>query len=395
MEVSSRLKNLGFYAFAEVDRAVASLKEQGVETIDFGVGDPIDPTPEIVREACKKAVDERKSAGYPSYVGEKAFREEVARWTEKRFGVKLDPDTEITSTIGSKEAVFHFPLAYIEQGDIVISPNPGYPPYERGTLFAGGENYFLPLLKENNFLMDFDSVPEEIAKKTKIIWINYPSNPCGAQAPAEFFQKAIEFAKKYDCILVSDECYTEFYYEEGKKPHSILEFADKNDPVVAIFSLSKRSNMTCYRIGWVSGHPEIVAAFKKVKTNVDSGTPTFIQDAAIAALQDENHVADMRNKYAKRRQILIDVFAELGWENSAPDGTFYIWQRIPEQFANSVDFAKELLRPDIGIIVTPGEWISNTVNGQNPGEKYVRFALVPDEETCQKAADKLRKAFLN
>ncbi len=393
MEVSSKLNSLGFYAFDEVNQKVQKLKEQGIEPIDFGVGDPIDPTPEIIRSACKKAVDDRKSAGYPSYAGDKKFLQTIANWTKNRFGVELNPETEITSSIGSKEAVFHFPLAYLNEGDVVISPNPGYPPYERGTLFAGGENYFLPLLEENNFLMDIDSIPEETAKRAKIMWINYPSNPCGVQATEEFFRKAIEFGKKYDVIIASDECYTEIYFNEEDKPHSILEYCEKNDPVVTFHSLSKRSNMTCYRVGWVAGNADIITAFKKVKTNVDSGTPTFVQDAGISALEDENHVAEMREKYRNRRKILKDTFSSIGWKDCSPESTFYFWQKIPDNYENSVDFAKALLAPEIGVIVTPGEWISSTIDGINPGSRYVRFALVPDEETCEKAMEKIKKAF--
>lgn len=393
MHISARIKNLGFYAFDEVGKAVEALKEKGIKPIDFGVGDPIDPTPELIREAGKKALDGRKTAGYPSYIGTKEFRQIIAEWTQKRFGVQLDPETEITSSIGSKEAIFHFPLAFIDPGDIVISPNPGYPPYERGTAFAGGENYFLPLLRENNFLMDFDSIPEEITRRAKIMWINYPSNPCGVMAPAEYFQKAIAFGRKHDIIIASDECYTELYFDREQKPHSILEFAEKDDKVVVFQSLSKRSNMTCYRVGWVAGNAEVIAAFRKIKTNVDSGTPTFVQDAAAIALTDEAHVAEQRNRYAEKREILRKTFALLGWEDCTPEAAFYVWQKIPAAFKNSVEFAKALLAPEIGIIVTPGEWISKTVDGVNPGERYVRFALVPHLEEIYEAMSKLKKAF--
>lgn len=393
MKVADRIANLGFYAFAEVQSMVDKLNEQGVETIDFGVGDPIDPTPEIIRKACKEAIDNRKSSGYPSYIGDSKFRQSAVEWMQKRFGFSLDSNSEITSTIGSKEAVFHFPLAFVNPGDFVISPNPGYPPYERGTLFAGGKNYFLPLLPENDFLMDLDSVPEDIAKKTKILWINYPSNPCGVSTSVDFYKKAIAFCRKYDIILASDECYTEFYYGDEYRPTSVLQFAKKTDPVVAIFSLSKRSNMTCYRVGWVAGNKEIIDAFKKVKTNIDSGTPTFIQDAAVVALKDEKHVKEMLEKYSERREILMKTFQKIGWKKSASNSTFYIWQQIPDNFSNSVEFAKQLLSPEIGVIVTPGEWISHTIDGINPGEKFVRFALVPSKEKTLLAAKKIEKAF--
>ncbi|MCT4592007.1 MAG: aminotransferase class I/II-fold pyridoxal phosphate-dependent enzyme [Candidatus Gracilibacteria bacterium] len=392
MKLSRRISNLGFYAFAEVESKVQVLKDKGIKPVDFGVGDPIEPTPEIIREALKKAADERKTSGYPSYVGDTKYLAKIAEWTKNRFDVELDPKTEITSTVGSKEAVFNFPLAFVDEGDVVISPTPGYPPYQRGTSFAGGTNYLLPLLPENNFMMDIDSIPEEVAQKTVIMWINYPSNPCGAQANPEFFKKVIEFGRKYDVIIASDECYTEIYFNEGNKPHSILEYAEKDDKVVAFHSFSKRSNMTCYRLGWVAGNADVIAAFRKVKTNVDSGTPTFIQDAGIEALNDESHVATQRAIYKRKGEIIRKAFSELGLEDCFPEATFYIWQKIPDQYESSVDFAKELLREDIGVIATPGEWISDEVNGINPGKKYVRFALVPSEEEIELAMEKIKKA---
>lgn len=390
IQTSKRISSLGGYAFAEVTNMVEDLKKQGVGVIDFGVGDPIDPAPELVRESCKAAVDVEKSSGYPSYIGTPSFREGIANWMKGRFGVELDPNTEITSTIGSKESVFHFPLAYIDEGDIVISPTPGYPPYQRGTSFAGGTNYLLPLREENGLLPDLKSIPDGVAAKAKILWLNFPTNPCGVQAPDSFWEEAIAWAKKWDVIIASDECYTEIYFDAANKPRSILEFTKEN--VIAFHSLSKRSNMTTYRVGWVAGDEKIVDAFKKVKTNIDSGTPTFIQDAALTALSDEQHVEDMRQKYTVRKQILSDAFTDIGLEPANPDATFYLWQKAPEGMTG-VDFAKKLLDPSIAVVVTPGAWISDEVEGFNPGENYVRFALVPNEEQTREAAEKIRANF--
>ena len=386
IQISNRLAGLTGYAFAEVDNEVAKLKKSGITPIDFGVGDPKEPTPQVVRSAIKKAVDKRKSSGYPSYIGTDEFRQEIARWHKKRFGVNLDYEAEITSTIGAKEAVFNFPEAFINPGDYAIMPNPGYPPYDRGTLFAEGKPYFVPLLKENDFLMDLGSIPREIARKSRILWVNYPNNPTGAVAPEEFFKEAIDFGHDNNIIVASDECYTEIYF--GKKPHSILEFSKEG--VVAFNSLSKRSAMTGYRVGWIAGDENVVAAFRKLKTNIDSGTATFVQDAAIAALKDEKHVEKMRNEYGQKRDILVDALVSVGLKNCSPDATLYLWQRAPKN-TGSVAFAKRLLQKDIAVVVTPGEWISATFNGLNPGKNHVRFAFVPTLKETKEAAERIKR----
>lgn len=390
LRLSQRITNLSNYAFAEVDNEVAKLKAAGITPIDFGVGDPLDPTPEFIREALKKAADTHKSSGYPSYIGSLAFRQKVAEWSKWRFGVDLDPATEISSTIGSKEAVFNFPLTFVDPGDIVISPTPGYPPYQSGTRFAGGINYLLPLREANGFLPDLSEIPDEIAAKTKLIWICSPSNPTGAVATDAFWEEAIAWAKKWNVVLASDECYSENYYDPAKKPRSVLEFTKEG--VVCFGSLSKRSNMTGYRVGWVAGDPKIIGAFRKIKPNIDSGTPTFIQDAAVAALSDETHVAEMRQKYTERKALLFDAFRAIGLPVRDMDATFYIWQRAP-QGMTGLEFAKKLLDPKIAVVVTPGAWISDSVNGENPGENYVRFALIQDLDTTKEAARRIKENF--
>ncbi len=386
IEPSNRVKSIGSYAFADVDNEVAKLKAQGIEPIDFGVGDPKEPTPAAIRNYCKRAIDKRMSAGYPSYIGDKEFREIVAKWNKERFGIELDPDKEICSSIGAKEAVFHVPEGFINPGDVVIMPNPGYPPYERGTLFAEGISYQYPLLKENNFLPDLSKIPKEIVKKAKLMWINYPNNPTGALIPKEKLQEIIDFCKENDIILCSDECYTEIYYDD--KPISVLELTKEG--VLVIQSLSKRSAMTCYRVGWVAGDEKVIDIFKKVKTNIDSGTATFIQDAAAAALLDETHVKEARELYKKKRDILCEALAEAGLPDCRPSSTLYIWQKVPEGMT-SVDFAKKLLDKEVAIVTTPGAWISSDVDGLNPGEGYVRFAMVPTIADCKEAAERIKK----
>jgi len=384
ISASKRLEALTGYAFAEVDKKVAELRAQGVDIIDFGVGDPSEPTPKIVRRALKVAVDEHAEGGYPSYIGSPAYRSAISDWMKGRFGVSLDADREICASIGSKEAIFNFPEAFLDPGDIVIAPNPGYPPYTRGTQFAEGRLHYYDLRAENGFLPDLASIPEDVAKKAKILWINYPNNPTGAVASPDFFKHAADYCSKRGIILASDEAYTENYY--GAKPHSALEFA--REGVVAFQSLSKRSCMTGYRVGWVAGDEGIVSAFKKLKTNIDSGTPTFIQEAAVAALSDESHVQELRDLYRQKRDIMVEAFTSIGLAECRPAATLYIWQRVP-QGVKSVDFAKMLLDPEIAVVATPGNWISEDGPQGNPGEGFVRFALVPTVERCREAAEKI------
>ena len=386
---SRRLAGLGSYAFAEVDREVARLRERGIEPIDFGVGDPTVPTPERVRRATAAALESRRSAGYPSYVGEAAFRAAVSAWNQRRFGVSLDPDAEVSSTAGAKEAVFNFHEAVVDPGDLVLCPSPGYPPYGRGALFAEGEPYHLPLLAERRFLLDLGAIPSAVARRAKVLWINYPNSPSGAVAPRSFFEEVLEFAVSHDLIIASDEAYSEIYF--GEPPLSMLNVSKER--VLAFNSLSKRSAMTCYRVGWVAGDPDLVALFRKVKTNVDSGTPTFIQDGAVAALADEQHVRAFREQYRRKRDLLCAALAAAGLPDCRPEATLYVWQRAPEHLS-AVQFATALLQPDIGIVTTPGPWIAevNSSGHPNPGEGYVRFALVPSLADTERAAGLLRRA---
>lgn len=385
---SDRVQSIGSYAFAEVDKLVLKLEKQGIKPTDFGVGDPKEPTPELVRTACKKAIDDRKSAGYPSYIGTFEFRNAVAVWIKKRFNVDLDPQTEITSTIGSKEAVFNFHEGVINPGDIVLIPNPGYPPMARGTFFAEGHVYYLNLLEENDFLPNLQDIPPDIVKKTRVLWINYPNNPTASIAPKSFFKEAIDFGHDNNIIVASDEAYSELYYD--KKPMSILEL--DREGIITFHSMSKRSKMTCYRIGWVAGDEEVVSIFRKVKTNIDSGTATFVQDAAVAALSDEKHVEEARNDYKKKKDIMMAAFREIELEIREPEGTIYIWQKAPHGMS-SLDFVKKLLDKNIAIVGTPGAWISEEARGVNPGENYVRFALVPTIGETKQAADRLVKNY--
>jgi LL-diaminopimelate aminotransferase len=386
---SDRVQAIGSYAFAEVDRQVENLRDRGIEPIDFGVGDPTIAPPEVAREATREGVEKHKTAGYPSYIGMERYRQAVADWTQDRFGVDLDPESEITSTIGSKEGVFNFAEGFLNPGDVAIVPTPGYPPYTRGTQFAEGEVYYVPILPENDYLIDLDAIPDDVAEAAKIIWVNYPNSPTGNVAPREFFERVVEFGHENDIIVASDEAYTEIYYTD-EPPISMLEV--ERDGVVVFQSLSKRSAMTGWRCGWVAGDERIVDVFKKVKTNIDSGTPNFVQEAAIAALGDEDHVESSRADYHEKRDLLADALVESGLPDCRPDATIYLWQQVPEGYS-SVDFATELLEPEIAVVTTPGAWISDeTDDGLNPGEGFVRFALVPSIDATRKAAERIAAA---
>jgi LL-diaminopimelate aminotransferase len=386
MHIADRVRSLPAYPFAVIDEKVAELRRKGVTPADFGVGDPTVPTPALVRERLKTAVDERADSGYPSYIGSGEFRGAAGAWIERTFGVTLDPATQVTSTIGAKEGIFHFPLAFTEPGDIVLCPSPGYPPYSRGTLFAGARPFFFPLLKENGYLPDLDAIPEEVVRRARILWLCYPNAPAGALAPRKFLSEAADWARERGILVVNDEAYTDIWFEE--RPRSILECG--TDGVVSFFSLSKRSAMTGWRIGFTAGDPRAIGAFRKVKTNIDSGTPTFIQDAAIAALGDEEHVEAMRREYRMKRDLLAAAFSDLGFEPCAPAGTIHYWQRLPEGL-DPVAFAERLLDPEIAVVCTPGPWVAEECDaGVKPGARYVRFAMVASLDDTRRACDAMR-----
>ena len=384
---SERIRSIPAYAFAEVGERVEALRAKGIEPIDFGVGDPADPTPELIRRALQRAADERAASGYPSYIGSPELRRAVADWSERRFGVAIDPDRHVCATVGSKEAVFNFPHAFLDPGDRVLVPSPGYPPFQRGTLFAGGTTVFYPLRAENRFRAG-GALTDEMIADAKILWVNYPHSPSGTVVDLDELAALAERCRRYDTILASDEAYVDVYFTDAPPP-SILQTGLEG--VVAFHSMSKRSAMTGYRIGWVVGDEQIVGAFKKLKTNIDSGTPTFIQDAAVVALGDDDHVEAFRAMYRRKRDLLVGALAGAGLPACPPDGTLFVWQRVPEGMT-SVEFAARLLEPEIAIVTTPGAWLGDDVDGAgNTGEGYVRFALVPTLADCERAAERIRR----
>ncbi|OGZ60565.1 MAG: hypothetical protein A2919_01645 [Candidatus Spechtbacteria bacterium RIFCSPLOWO2_01_FULL_43_12] len=386
IEPSKRLNSIPSYALAVISDKVAALRNDGVKIIDFGVGDPSEPTPDFVIEKLIEFGRKHATSGYPSYIGSKDFRGAAAAYMQKRFGVELDPEREISSNLGSKEAIFNFPEGFINPGDIVICPSPGYPPMKTGTIFAEGIPYYVPLLEENGFLIDYDSIPQDIAVKAKIIWINYPNSPTGAVASRDYYEGLINWAHKNDIIIAADEgCYIDIYFDE--KPMSILEVS--REGIVAFYSLSKRNNMTGYRVGFVCGDEKIIKIFKDLKTNIDSGTPSIVQEAGILALADEEHAEHMRRIYRQKRDLLLPALKDIGLEVRESPATFYIWQKVN---GSDIEFAQYLLEPDIGIVVTPGSSLSDECEGGiNPGYRYVRIALIPTMEEIEEAVIKLKK----
>ncbi|MBM4371260.1 MAG: aminotransferase class I/II-fold pyridoxal phosphate-dependent enzyme [Deltaproteobacteria bacterium] len=381
---SSRIRALGTYPFAAIGAAVARLQAAGVDVVDFGVGDPSIPTPAVVREACRRGVEHHAASGYPSYVGRGDTLEAIAAWNLRRFGVRLDPGRELALSIGAKEAVFHFPEALLEPGDVVLVPNPGYPPYRTGTRFAEGVVHAYPLTPENGFLPDLEGIPPEVAARARLLWLTTPHSPTGRLYGREVLASLVAWAAARGIVVASDEAYSELWFRA--RPPSILEVA--REGVLVFQSLSKRSCMTGYRVGWVAGDPRLVDLYRKLKTNIDSGVPDFIQDAAIAALGDEAHVDAARAVYAGSRARLRAAFAAAGLPDADPDATIYLWQPVPPGLDDET-YARLLLDPRLGIVVIPGSWLAETVDGRNPGQGFVRWALTPPPGRVDEAAARL------
>jgi LL-diaminopimelate aminotransferase len=383
---SRRLQAIGAYAFDAVNRRVDALKAKGIVPVDFGVGDPTVPTPAVARDEVKRAVDARATAGYPAYEGDPAFRRAIAAWTKRRFGVTLDPDTEIYVTVGSKEAVFHVHEGLLDAGELVLCPSPGYPPYKRGTAFAEGTPWFYPLRRENGWLPDLDAIPADVAARARALWVCYPNSPTGAVASRDDFRRIVAWCARHGIVLLSDEAYSEIWFGDSAPPSAL---SVTKDGVLSFFSMSKRSAMTGWRVGWVAGDARLVALFRKVKVNLDSGTCTFLQDGARAALADETHVEAFRREYKAKRDVLVKGLVAAGLPDCTPAATLYVWQQAPRGMTG-VAFAERLLEPDVAVVTTPGEWLSDPVaDGTDPGAGRVRFALVPSLEDTRAAAARL------
>ncbi len=380
MEFAERLKKVPPYLFVEIDRLKNEKLKKGADIIDLGIGDPDLPTPSEIVEVAKKALENPAFHRYPSNQGSEFFRKSCANYMKRRFGVEFNPETEISALIGSKEGIAHFPLAFVNPGDVVLCPEPAYPVYHLGTLFAGGEPYYLPLLWENNFFPDLGSIPKEVLERAKILWLNYPNNPTGAVATREFFAEAVSFAKRYGLILAHDAAYVEMYFEEPAI--SIFEVDGARDVAIEFHSLSKTFCMTGWRIGFAVGKKELVQGLAKVKSNIDSGVFTAIQYAGAYALDNlERIVPPLRAVFKERRDYLAKALQELSFELKIPQATFYLWVKVPKGFT-STEFCRKLLE-ELDIVVTPGNGFGAS------GEGYFRIALTVGVDTLKRAVERL------
>ena len=377
-----RLKKLPPYLFAEIDRLKRELISQGKDVIDLGVGDPDLPTPSFIIEALSEAAKNPVNHRYALDQGMSELRRAIASWYKRRFGVSLDPDREVLPLIGSKEGIGHIPLALINPGDVVLVPDPGYPVYKSATWFAGGEPYLLPLLEENDYLVDFNSIDKDILTRTKMLFLNYPNNPTAACADKDFFANAIKYAREYGFVICHDAAYTEIAYD-GFEPMSFLQADGAKEVGIEFHSLSKTFNMTGWRIGFACGNSRVLELLGKVKSNLDSGIFQAIQWAGIRALTDGMGEAKKNSQaYERRRNLLVEGLNSIGWHVSKPKATFYIWAPVPPGYT-SQELATRLLK-EVNIVVTPG-------NGFGPnGEGYFRMSLTLSEDRIKEALKRLK-----
>ena len=381
MRVSERMNRVPPYLFVQISRKIAEKKAQGIEVISFGIGDPDIPTPDYVIDALGEASHDAPNHRYPESEGLPEFREGVADWYLRRFGVKLDSEKEVVSLIGAKEGIGHVAFCFLDAGDIALVPDPGYPVYAMGTLFAGGESYMLPLTEENDWLPDLGSIPDDIAGKAKLLWLNYPNNPTGAVADLDYYETAIEFAKKHDIAIMHDACYTEVAYD-GYRPPSFLQVEGAMDVGIEFHSLSKSYNMTGWRIGMAVGNAEMIDALLTIKSNLDSGVPQAVQHMAIEAMKRPLESVDERNAvYQNRRDRVVPVLKDMGMRVESPRAGLYIWAGVPEGYT-SAEFAEKLLE-DTDVLMIPGG------NYGAAGEGYVRLSITLQDDLIDKALDRV------
>lgn len=384
MHVARRLDTIPPYLFAELERKRESLRSRGVDVIDLGIGDPDLPTPPHVVEALARAAADPATHRYPSYSGNPEFREAAARWFAGRFGVEVDPAGEVLALIGSKEGLAHLVWAFVDPGDVVLVPDPAYPVYRVHTLMTGGEPYDLPLLPERGFLPDLDAVPAEVARRAKLLFLNYPNNPTGAVADLAFFEQAVAFARRHDILICHDAAYTELTYDGYVAP-SILEVPGAREVAVEFHSLSKPFNMTGWRIGFAVGNAGALRALARVKTNTDSGPFTAVQRAAAAALLETpaSWRAQLLETYRRRRDLMVAALQDAGLPGlEPPRGSLYIWAPVPAGYTSG-GFA-ELVLEQTGVVVPPGAAYGRC------GEGFYRISLTSPDDRLAEAARRLR-----
>jgi LL-diaminopimelate aminotransferase len=380
---AKRINELPPYLFAEIDRKKRAALERGVDLIDLGIGDPDIPTAAPIVEKLVEGASKPANHRYPNSAGLMEYRQAVADWYRNRFEVKLDPQKEVVSLIGSKEGIANMAVAFVDPGDVVLVATPCYPVYHIGTAFNGGKNYFLPLTKENRFLPDLDAIPADVARAAKMLWINYPNNPTAAVAEKDFFTRVVKFAARHNVIVCHDAAYTEMGFD-GYRPMSFLQVDGAREVGIEFHSLSKTFNMTGWRIGMAVGNAELVSGLAQVKSNVDSGIFQAVQEAAIEALRLGDKVVEPSRKiFQERRDILVDGLRAAGLECEKPRATFYVWVSVPKGLT-SADFTSRLL-DQAGVVTTPGNGFGA------PGEGYVRFTLCVDKQRLKEVTERIRQ----
>jgi LL-diaminopimelate aminotransferase len=390
MRFARRLDQVPPYLFAELERKIAAKEREGIDVISLGIGDPDLPTPEVVVEAAAAAVRDPSTHRYPSNQGSLEFREAVVRFYRGRFGVALDPASEVMPVLGGKEAVGHIAMACLDPSDLCLSPEPGYPPYTSGPVFSGAEVHYLPLTEENDFFPELEAIPDEIARRANLLYLDYPNNPTGAIVPDGALDRAVAFARRHDLFVVHDNAYSEITFDGYVAP-SFLETPGAKDVGVEIFSLSKGWNMTGWRCGFVAGNAALIERYRHLKTNLDSGLFEALQRAAAAALTDARDFPRQMSKvYQRRRDLLVEALAQIGLDVEPPKATPYFWVRVPEGHT-SASFAS-LVLDQANVVVSPGP-------GYGPsGEGFVRLSsTVPDErleEAVRRIESSLRASII-
>lgn len=386
MKKSKRLDQLKSAVFAELERIKEEVAAQGIGIIDLGIGSPDKPPAPHVYQALRDAVDNLSNYGYPSSRGSKELRDTIAWWYNERFRVNLDPESEVLVLMGSQDGLGHLPLGFLDPGDIVLIPDPGYPVYAAGAILAGAEMYSMPLKEENDFLPDFKAIPESIAQKAKMMILNYPNNPVAAVADISFFKQVVEFAQKYGILVCHDFAYSELAFD-GYRPPSFLEAPGAKEVAVEFHSVSKTYNMAGVRLGFVVGSSEAIEALTRIKSNIDYGVFLPIQEAGIAALKGpQDSVLNTVASYMSRCDILLEGLAQIGWQIRRPKGTMFAWANLPKGYTSSEAFAEELLRKT-GVVMVPG------VAFGKQGEGYVRIALVQEEDVIREAVRRISEQF--
>lgn len=379
---ADRIVSLPPYLFAGIDKVKNKLMEEGIDVISLGIGDPDMPTPDFIVNALIEATQRSVNHRYPSYLGMIELRKAIAEWYEKRFNVTLNPENEVIVLAGSKEGIAHFPFAFVQQNDYVIVCPPNYPVYGITAQFAGAQVYEAPLTKDTQFLPDLDAIPQHIAEKAKIFYINYPNNPTSAMAPKEFYEKLIAFCKKYSIIIAHDSAYSEIYFSPHNKPCSIFELPGAKDVAIEFHSLSKTYNMTGWRIGMAVGNMHLIEGLAKIKENVDSGVFQAIQEASIVGLRTGDSFCDtLRTIYKQRRDLVVESLTKAGIVFDIPEATFYIWGHVPQGYT-SAHYVTTVLEKT-GVVLTPGSGFGSA------GEGYFRISLTIGEERLQEAMDRI------